>query len=58
MAGEYQIVATLPGAARKTVLRVADGAFVPFDEANRDYQQYLAWLAEGNDPVPLADETP
>ena len=30
------------------ILRKEDNAFIPFDEANTDYQEYLAWVAEGN----------
>jgi hypothetical protein len=34
------------------ILRVEDNACVPFDPANGDYQIYLKWLAEGNEPLP------
>ena len=30
--------------APNAVLRIADGAHIPFDEANSEYQTYLKWL--------------
>ena len=39
------------------VLRTRDGVTcqIPFDPANTDYQEYLEWLAEGNEPLPADD---
>jgi len=37
------------------VIRLADNSYIPFDPANTDYQAYLKWLEEGNEPLP-ADE--
>jgi hypothetical protein len=36
----------------RTIQRLSDNAFIPFDPATTDYAEYLKWLAEGNTPLP------
>jgi hypothetical protein len=40
----YKKVSTAKIGKEYAVQRFSDGAFIPFDPANTDYQQYLAWL--------------
>lgn len=46
---EYKII------SKNTVKRLVDNAFIPFEEANTDYQEYIKWLEEGNIPDPPDD---
>lgn len=34
------------------IKRLSDGAFIPSNPSNVDWQEYLKWLAEGNVPEP------
>ena len=38
------------------VFREEDNSSIPFAQQNSDYQQYLAWLAEGNQPEPAEEQ--
>lgn len=39
------------------IIRVDDGAYIPADPGNTDYQTYLTWLDAGNTPEPT-DQLP
>jgi len=47
-----------------SVIRLSDNAYIPFDPANTDYQEYLKWLDAGNTPLlaegnaPIGADTP
>ena len=51
---QYKLSKDLHGNENQ-IIRLSDKAFIPFDPANTDYQEYLKWVAEGNTPEP-ADE--
>ena len=37
--------------ATDQILRTTDNAIIPFDPDNGDYQEYLAWIDDGNTPA-------
>jgi hypothetical protein len=53
----YKLIKDRKFGTTSVVERLSDNAFIPFDPANTDYQQYLAWLAEGNEPTPAEENT-
>lgn len=55
----YQLLPDTPMGAATCVKRITDNAFIPFDPANTDYQEYLKWLEAGGVPLPAdAPEQP
>ena len=52
----YQLTNPSLGPEKSTIIkRLSDNAYIPMDEANTDYQAYLAWVAEGNEPTPAEE---
>ena len=47
---EYKLYKSIDGQIRNVLRDGKDS--IPFDPANTDYQEYLAWVAEGNEPLP------
>ena len=51
----YKLINDLDGIV-SIVLRVEDGAQIPFDPDNQDFVQYQKWLSEGNQPLPVDEQ--
>ena len=48
----YQLLPDYLGQPAECIKRLSDSAFIPFDPANVDFQEYEKWLAVGNEPLP------
>jgi hypothetical protein len=55
----YQLTSGYLNQPANVVLKIGETTYpmsIPFDPENTDYQEYLAWLAEGNEPLPAGDD--
>ena len=52
MAKEYKLNSLDTFGKQSSVIKVDTMTYIPYDEANTDYQAYLLWVAEGNTADP------
>lgn len=45
-------------AKNNSIVRIHDNAVIPLDENNLDYQQFIQWMNDGNEPEPYVPPEP
>lgn len=48
----YKLINKIYASLPDVIQRTSDGAFIPFDPDNTDYQKYLKFIADGGVPLP------
>jgi hypothetical protein len=48
----YKQIISPEGTVSTSIIRLEDNACIPCDPANTDYQEFLRWCSEGNEPLP------
>ena len=48
----YKLTINRFGGEPTCIIRLTDGAAIPFDPANSDFVEYNKWLSLGNQPLP------
>ena len=54
----YKQCKNFDGSIANCIIRLEDGACIPFSLGNTDYQAFLLWKAEGNEPLPADEPQP
>ena len=50
MAKKYKFNSLDTFGKQSSVIKVDTMTYIPYDEENTDYQEYLLWVSEGNTP--------
>lgn len=51
----YELIKDPLSGTINVVQRLSDNAFIPFDPANRDANEFALWLKAGNIPEPVIE---
>ena len=51
----YKLINSIVDGSLNCIRRMSDEALIPIAPDNTDYQAYLKWVAEGNQPLPADD---